>query len=296
MQVKFCLLALAILVLSCSAQYYGECQTPDFTSFCAEVVTAAPNHTIDGEINDYLGIIEGDLSLAWSSFTSTLSDYASRYDFTICQDCITALKLTFCASLVPSCGFFECYGEAIEQIENQCLPSYYSTTGSTSQCQSQCSELTTNPQAEAVCYLCEANCISGIILNSCMSYMMSRTMCANLLSVCACDTNQNDIDTVCQFFSDEGYTIPFPQGLTCSATENWCQDSDKKKRSTTQEAGVINVNQYVQFQVPQAIGQENIASPLISPGTQPPVSKNNSNMLVSSIGLALISAILAISC
>jgi len=244
-----------------------------------------------------LSYIEEDLSLAWSTFTSTLSEYADRYDFTVCDDCLTALKYTFCGSLIPSCGFLDCYENAVDEIEEQCLASVdYSTgsTGSSYQCSSQCSGILTNPQAAAVCYLCEANCISGIILDSCQSYMMSRTMCANLLSVCACDTNADDIDIVCQFFSDEGYTINFPSGLSCASTQNWCQDSNKKKRSTTQQPGVMNVNPYVQFQVPQAVGQDSIANPLISPGTQPPVAKSNANMMVASVGLALFSAFIAL--
>jgi len=273
---------------------------PDFTSFCSEVVTLAPNHTVDEAINDYLSLVEEDLSLAWSTFTSTLNQYASRYDFTVCDDCLTVLKLSFCASLTPSCGFLQCYEDAVDEIEAQCLPTYdyTTTTGASSyQCESECGGNLESLQAAAVCYLCEANCISSIILGSCYQFMMSRSICTGLLSVCACDTDQADIDTVCQFFDDDGYDIPFPTGLSCSATPHWCDAGNKKKRSAaTQQPGVIYVNEYVQFQAPQATGQDSIANPLISPGTQPPVNaKSNSGMvLATSVGFIL--SMMALCC
>jgi len=281
----FCLIALGATCFAKNnrRQYDGECAVPDFTGFCSAVVSDAPNHTVDGVVNDYVADLELLLGDVWSEFTDTLNEYSSKYDFDVCQDCLTALKQMFCASLVPSCGFLNCVAEAADEVE-ACV---YDGENTNNTCATQCAaaeEFGASIQAVANCYLCESNCISAVILTTCKQYMMSQNMCAGLLSVCACDTNPADIDVVCQFFSDDGYTIPFPPGLSCTGTKNWCEAGNK--RSTEQQPGVISPNKYVSFQAPQATGQENVASPLVSEDTEPPVAASSARMLTAGFVVA----------
>jgi hypothetical protein len=228
-----------------------NCVTPSFSSFCSEVVSSAPNRTIDSAINSYLPDIEKALSLVWSPVTTKITNIAARHGFSVCSDCITALKHGICSSLVPTCGFIECIASQASQLE-QCP-----TT-----CAAECAANATQP---ALCYICEANCAAKIIFGGCGNYMLSRTMCADLLSICACTTDAADVDTVCQYFSATGYTIPYPSGLDCSTTNGWCASSGKSRKSTTQSSlGIIQVNDYLSLATPQSTGQNSVSDPIVT--------------------------------
>jgi len=276
----------ALVVASVFAQD-DDCEIPNFQNFCSEVVSAAPNRTVDGVENYYLATVETELSYAWSEFTSALNGYADKYNFDVCDDCVTALKHTFCSALVPGCGFIQCIEDLSDEIE-VCVGASENSSA-VYPCATECALANIETAAGAAqCAFCEGNCISGYILTSCQQFMMSKDMCATLLSTCACDTNPNDIDIVCQFFSDEGYTIPYPTGLSCVGTKNWCASSNK--RSITQQAGVMNVNQYVSLGVPQANGEKSVSSPLVSDDTEPPVSTSTASII--SIAIASVSALI----
>jgi len=237
-----------------------ECDTPDLTDFCSEVVSDAPNRTVDKSINGYIGEVEKALSWLWDAWTNRLSVVASRENFTVCEDCVTALKHAFCSSLAPTCGFVECYDNSTSEIESMCI--YSKNSNQESQCASACVNALNSSLQETYCYLCEVNCIASIIEQNCGQYMMSRDMCAALVSVCTCSTA--DVNEVCQFFSESGYTIPYEDGLSCASSSGWCSLSSK--RDVTSQAGLMVVNNYVAFTIPNSVGQESIADPLISSG------------------------------
>jgi len=273
-----------VVVLLVGAVRAQTCDTPDLTGFCSEVVSNAPNHTVDNSINGYIGEVEKALGWLWDAWTNRLSVIAARENFTVCDDCVSALKHAFCSSLAPSCGFVDCYDNATDEIENNCIYSKSNNQGS--QCASQCVNALNSSLQETYCFLCEVNCIAQTISNNCGQYMMSRDMCSSLVSICTCG-NTADVETVCQWFSENGYTIPYDPSLSCLSSPGWCSGSSK--RSVSAQPGLMVVNNYVAFTIPNSVGQEIIADPLISSGADnvDELSTNVATSLNFSIGLLL---------
>jgi len=262
------------------------CVTPYLPGFCSEIVSDAPNRTVDSTVNNYLDDIEKALSWLWDAWTDRLDVIAARENFTVCDDCVSALKHSFCSSFAPSCGFVSCYDNSTDQIEAQCLYSKNSNQGT--QCASKCENALNSTAQQTYCYLCEINCIASIITENCGTYMMSREMCDTLLSVCTCN-NEADAEVVCQYFSPTGYVIPFDPSLSCTSSEGWC--SGTRKRTTTAQPGVMEINPSISFTIPNSVGQETIADPLIS-NVNPEEglsSSNDATVLKATLGLFIAS-------
>jgi len=114
--------------------------------------------------------------------------------------------------------------------------------------------------------------------------MMSREMCNTLLNICTCG-NEADASTVCQYFSATGYIIPFDDGLSCTSATGWCSGS--RKRDSSPQPGLMFINPSISFTIPNSVGQETIADPLLS--NVNPVeglsSSNDASTLSASVGL-----------
>jgi hypothetical protein len=85
-------------------------------------------------------------------------------------------------------------------------------------------------------------------------------MCATLVGTCTCSAI--DVDVICQYFSDNGYTIPFPTSLSCASTPGWC-DINVRRDVAPSSPSMMRINKYVALTVPQAVGQQQVNDPLV---------------------------------
>jgi len=190
------------------------------------------------------------LAAAWPIWTNRIDAVAQLYDFDVCDDCVTALKHSICSSFTPSCGFLECVATYSQQLGS---------------CQTTCSTECSDPSSGS-CYVCATKCAADIIYGNCKSFMMSNTMCKDLLNICGCNTNPTDVAAVCAYFANDGYTVPYPAGLSCEGTKNWCQT---KNTRALPDAGVIKINDHLSIGVPQAVGTQNTYNPIMGDTTVP---------------------------
>jgi len=252
----------------------ADCNTPVFTSFCEGTLALVPNHTSDQPLINYLHDIEEALSYIWPLVTNRVDTISERENFQVCNDCVNLLKHTICSSFVPSCGFLSCVQSSQSTINSTCP----------NQCATPCANQTS--EGISICDLCTSNCIAGIIISSCGEFMVSNEMCSNLVSVCSC--NNQHIDTICQYFPDNGYTIPYPSSgntLSCTGVQGWCRTGDKRD-DTDDSAGIFSVNDNIQFKVPLATGEDKITDPVI---THYVVPTNTTGDSMSLVPLALLS-------
>jgi len=234
-----------------------ECTVPQYTAVCQDTLELAPAYMVDDFVNNYLGDVEKAIGYIWPLVINRINIIAEKADFTVCDDCTDLLRHTLCSSFLPSCGFVECFESYADDVNTTCPL----------RCAISCNN---NNDTTAItnCYMCEANCIAQIIFDNCGSKMMSKSMCNSLVEVCSC-TSQYD-STVCQWFSDEGYTIPYPgSNPSCENVQGWCS-STNNKRETAASAGVFPINNFLAINMPMSIGEQSIPDPISI--TNPPVN------------------------
>lgn len=250
---KIIILVLSIIAITLAQQ--NQCATPAFTSFCASTVTLNPNHTIDSIFNQYASTAENVLSSIWGTWQQKIEQIGQKYDFDVCTDCLTALKHSICSALIPNCGFMNCIQTLSNQV-GECV----------NECSTQC---TAENAASQGCNICQTNCIAEIYDTTCPQFLMSKTSCASVVNTCACSPGTTVVNEVCQYFPDNGFTMNFPAGLSCSATDDWCEtaNGDDKRRATSQP-GVVRVNSHLSLMIPQSTNNQNIGDPVVGESSQ----------------------------
>jgi len=142
-----------------------------------------------------------------------------------CQACWTAYEKWLCAAATPQCGMAECYQNASD---------------SATDCINACP---CDPMNEFVvqpdCYRCVMECTNDAVGPKCGQYGLSKNSCKQLVNICGCNPKQQDAETICSDFSDNGFNLDLGND-SCTSVPTWCGLSSGNQTSNWTD--VTNVN------------------------------------------------------
>lgn len=216
---------------------------------------------------------------------------AAKHGFSVCQDCLTALKHMTCSAYVPGCQFGACLVNVSSQLVtayytcagvspsdaaacgrdglgsaacNRFLAQIYQSAGNSYElaaCMSRKQVCARSPACAVVCVVCACRALitrlagQAEILNNNECFrgqIMGRAMCESFVDVCLCTPDQTVKDDVCRYFPAEGYDIDLPAGLTCEASKGWCGAANKKRAVGDNQANQACPNDHLCLSVPQS--------------------------------------------
>jgi len=245
--------------------------------FCSSVTSGDPTWQTDATYAYIISTLEGVYSQYWPQWEDAVRTAVEQYNINFCDDCFTALQHMVCSTLVPRCGFLNCFSAAAQQ---------------TAQCTQSCLDVcgTGSTTVSTECYDCVLGCYSEVLYGSCSYYMMGRSMCEEFVNVCGCNPPQTVVDAVCTWFAADGYHIPFPTGLTCTDEVGWCSDVSYGRalnaylRQDDSSASCLQPNEHVCMAAPQSVGSNQAGNPA-QVNESPEPNTSGSAALIASVGV-----------
>ncbi|ELR22283.1 uncharacterized protein ACA1_251770 [Acanthamoeba castellanii str. Neff] len=232
--------------------------------FCFKDLPSSNFNNHNSSLTNILTIFDSVFSATWPSVESAVATAAAKHGFSVCQDCLTALKHMTCSAYVPGCQF----GACLVNVSSQLVSAYYTCAGVSPSDAAACGR---DGLGSAACnrFLAQiyqsagnsyelAACMSrkqAEILNNNACFraqIMGRAMCESFVDVCLCTPDQTVKDDICQYFPAEGYDIDLPAGLTCEATKGWCGAANKKRAVGDNQANQACPNDHLCLSVPQS--------------------------------------------
>jgi len=124
-----------------------------------------------------------------------------------CDACWGAYLTWLCAAATPQCGMDTCYQNAIT---------------SASGCIAACNCDPVNKfVVQPDCHRCVMECTTDAVAPTCGQFGLSKNSCIQLVNICGCNPSQQDANTVCSDFSDDGVDVNLGNA-SCSDTPTWC--------------------------------------------------------------------------
>lgn len=238
--------------------------TADGLSFCFQNLPSGAFNDHNSSLTAVLQAFDALAALTWPSVENAVQAAAAQHGFTVCEDCLTALRHMTCSSLVPGCN----YGACILNVSVQLYEAYFTCAGiaesDAQACYQQgygsdaCQTFLAKVYAAAADSYDLAICMrlkQAAILNKdqCFrSQIIGKAMCEQFVDVCLCSPSQTVKDDVCAYFPAEGYTIDFPAGLSCSSSSNWCANTNNKRAVGSTGANQACPNNHVCLSVSQS--------------------------------------------
>jgi len=142
-----------------------------------------------------------------------------------CEACWTAYEKWLCAAATPQCGMAACYQNNI---------------GNATDCINACpcggmNEFVVQPG----CYQCVMGCTQDAVGQQCGQFGLSKSSCKQLVNICGCNPKQQDAETICSDFSDNGFNLDLGND-SCTSVPTWCGLSSGNQTSNWTD--VTNVN------------------------------------------------------
>jgi hypothetical protein len=92
---------------------------------------------------------------------------------------------------------------------------------------------------QPTCFKCVMGCTSDAVAPSCGQFGLSKRTCIQLVNICGCNPQAQDVNTICSDFSDQGFFVDLGNG-SCTDTPTWCGLSSGNQ--TTSFTSVTNIN------------------------------------------------------
>jgi len=144
-----------------------------------------------------------------------------------CEHCWTAYEKWLCAAATPQCGMAECYQNAI---------------GNATDCIQACN---CDPMNEFVvqpdCYRCVMGCTNAAVGPQCGQFGLSKNSCKQLVNICGCNPKQQDAETICSDFADNGFNLDLGND-SCTGVPTWCGLSSGNQTSNWTDVTNINAS------------------------------------------------------
>jgi hypothetical protein len=146
-------------------------------------------------------------NLRWNDIGNTLKQEAKDNNIAFCDDCWNAYKKFLCAAASPGCGMANCYQNAI---------------GSATDCIAACPcESNSQFVVQPTCFDCVTSCTADAVAQPCGRFGLSKQTCIQLVNICGCNPSQQDANTICSDFADNGIFVDLGNG-SCTSTPTWC--------------------------------------------------------------------------
>jgi len=124
-----------------------------------------------------------------------------------CDTCWDAYLKWLCAAASPECGMATCSQNAAQ-----------SAAGCVDACNCDpVDKLFVQPD----CHRCVMACYTDAVAPSCGQFGISKNSCKQLVNICGCNPSQQDAETICSDFSEEGFDVNLGNG-SCTSAPTWC--------------------------------------------------------------------------